>query len=137
MRHEHTDPDDAVRAFQDLGARRAFGVHWGTFQLGDEEPYQAARDLDEAVRRRGTTGFGLMAVGAVVDVDPLQPGADDSLRAPSRLMPVRALHGPDRLATLPDAGRASAAAVGAGTQGPAPSREAKKARISSLAASVG
>jgi N-acyl-phosphatidylethanolamine-hydrolysing phospholipase D len=137
MRHEHTDPDDAVRAFQDLGARRAFGVHWGTFQLGDEEPYQAARDLDEAVRRRGATGFGLMAVGAVVDVDPLQPGAEASLRAPSELTPVRALGGPGRPATLPDAGRASAAVVGAGTQGPAPSREAKKARISSLAASVG
>jgi TetR/AcrR family transcriptional regulator, transcriptional repressor for nem operon len=38
---------------------------------------------------------------------------------------------------LLDACRASAAAVGAGTQGPAPSREAKKARISSLAARVG
>ena len=35
MRFDHTDPDDAVCAFMDLGARRAFGVHWATFQLGD------------------------------------------------------------------------------------------------------
>ena len=90
MRHEHTDPDDAVRAFQDLGARRAFGVHWGTFQLGDEEPFQAALDLDEAVRRRAVAGFGLMAVGAVLNVDRPQRDGETALRAPSELIATSA-----------------------------------------------
>ena len=45
MRYEHLDPDDAVQAHQDLQAVQSFGVHWGTFQLGDEEPIQPARDL--------------------------------------------------------------------------------------------
>jgi N-acyl-phosphatidylethanolamine-hydrolysing phospholipase D len=91
MRHEHTDPDDAVRAHWALGASRSFGVHWGTFQLGDEEPYQAARDLDTAVRRRGVSNFGLLAIGAVLDIHPV-PGAGlaPTLLQPAGMVPSRA-----------------------------------------------
>ncbi len=71
MRFDHTDPDDAVRAYLNLGARCAFGVHWGTFQLGDEEPFDAATDLAEAVARRDAHGFGVVEIGAIVDIgDP-------------------------------------------------------------------
>lgn len=83
MRFEHTDPDDAVRAHWDLGAARSFGVRWGTFQLGDEEPFQPARDLDAAVRLRGVDGFGLVPIRAVLDAWP--PSAEPAaLLAPSR-----------------------------------------------------
>lgn len=58
MRHEHLDPDDSVQAHADVEASRSFGVHWGTFQLGDEEPFEAATDLAAAVQSRGVTGFG-------------------------------------------------------------------------------
>ncbi len=44
MKFVHLDPDEAVRAVVDLGARRAVGMHWGTFDL-TEEP------LDEPPRR--------------------------------------------------------------------------------------
>ena len=40
----HMDPEDAVRAFADLGAARAIGMHFGTFQLtaeGIDDPPQA------------------------------------------------------------------------------------------------
>lgn len=90
MRFEHTDPDDAVRAHQDLGATRSFGVHWGTFQLGDEEPFQPARDLDAAVRRRGVDGFGLVPIGAVLDAWPASATHPSVLREPARLAPTRA-----------------------------------------------
>jgi L-ascorbate metabolism protein UlaG (beta-lactamase superfamily) len=90
MRYEHTDPDDAVRAHQDLGARRSFGVHWGTFQLGDEEPFQAARDLDTAVRHRGVTGMGVLPIGEVLDVLPSHLDNMSPLRLPSRLVPALA-----------------------------------------------
>src|SRR6186713_1683509 len=36
MAAQHVDPQAAVRVFEDMGARRALGIHWGTFQLTDE-----------------------------------------------------------------------------------------------------
>jgi N-acyl-phosphatidylethanolamine-hydrolysing phospholipase D len=44
MRFVHLDPEEAVRAATDLGARRAVAMHWGTFDLTDEP-------LDEPPRR--------------------------------------------------------------------------------------
>jgi N-acyl-phosphatidylethanolamine-hydrolysing phospholipase D len=44
MREAHLDPEEAVQASRDLGARRALAVHFGTFDLSDE-------DLDEPPRR--------------------------------------------------------------------------------------
>jgi L-ascorbate metabolism protein UlaG (beta-lactamase superfamily) len=48
MRHQHMNPDDAVRAFSALGARRFIAMHWGTFKLTDEdlrEPPQLLREI--------------------------------------------------------------------------------------------
>ena len=36
MKHQHMNPDDAVKAFQLCGAEQALGHHWGTFQLTTE-----------------------------------------------------------------------------------------------------
>ena len=56
MRPQHMNPEDAVQAFVDLGARRFYAMHWGTFKLTDEplnEPPEftrrvwAERNLDE------------------------------------------------------------------------------------------
>jgi L-ascorbate metabolism protein UlaG (beta-lactamase superfamily) len=47
MRGQHMNPEDAVRAFQALGARRFVAMHWGTFKLTDEpleEPPVFLRD---------------------------------------------------------------------------------------------
>lgn len=50
----HMNPDEAVRARQDLRARQAIGIHFGTFRgLTDEPLDQPARDLDEARRQHG------------------------------------------------------------------------------------
>ncbi len=41
MRGAHMNPEDAVQAYKDLGARGVFvGMHWGTFRLTDEAPLE-------------------------------------------------------------------------------------------------
>jgi N-acyl-phosphatidylethanolamine-hydrolysing phospholipase D len=60
----HLNPEEAVRAALDLGARAAVGMHFGTFDLSDEpvdEP--SARFLAEArARGLGSSAF-LLAIG--------------------------------------------------------------------------
>jgi L-ascorbate metabolism protein UlaG (beta-lactamase superfamily) len=36
MSKQHMNPEEATRAFRDLGARTFVAMHWGTFQLTDE-----------------------------------------------------------------------------------------------------
>lgn len=51
FRHVHMGPDDAVRAFTDLGARWLVPMHYGTFKLSFEamdEPERWLRELAEA-----------------------------------------------------------------------------------------
>ena len=46
MEPQHMNPEDAVQAFERLGARRFVAMHWGTFKLTDEplgEPPERAR----------------------------------------------------------------------------------------------
>ena len=47
MEPQHIDPIEAARAWQALGARALFAMHWGTFKLTDEplgEPPEKMRD---------------------------------------------------------------------------------------------
>ena len=52
MKAAHMSPDDAVRAFQDIGAKYAIGIHWGTFKLSlevmDEPPSRLTKSLKRA-----------------------------------------------------------------------------------------
>ena len=36
MKQAHMNPDEALQVVQDVGAKRAIGMHWGTFALTDE-----------------------------------------------------------------------------------------------------
>jgi N-acyl-phosphatidylethanolamine-hydrolysing phospholipase D len=60
----HLNPEEAVQAALDLGARRAIGMHFGTFDLADEpldEPPR--RFLAEAARRGLADRASVMAIG--------------------------------------------------------------------------
>jgi L-ascorbate metabolism protein UlaG (beta-lactamase superfamily) len=51
MRVQHMNPEDAVHAFQSLGARLLCAMHWGTFKLTDEPLDEPPRLLVEICER--------------------------------------------------------------------------------------
>jgi N-acyl-phosphatidylethanolamine-hydrolysing phospholipase D len=68
MRHEHTDPEEAMQAHSELGARRSIALHWGTFQLGDETAAVTVAELKRAAAARGIRNFTTVEPGRVIDV---------------------------------------------------------------------
>lgn len=77
MRGEHMDPADAVQAFQDVHARRAIGVHWGTFELTDEALDEPPKKLLEALQAAGLGAdrFSVLRHGQMIHLD----GASDDV----------------------------------------------------------
>jgi L-ascorbate metabolism protein UlaG (beta-lactamase superfamily) len=56
MGTKHVNPQEAVRVHQELGARRSFGIHWGTFSgISDEPLDQPPRDLEAARQAAGVS----------------------------------------------------------------------------------
>ena len=53
FRNVHTNPEDAVQAFQDLNARWMTPMHYGTFRLSHEPMDEPLRFLDEVASKRG------------------------------------------------------------------------------------
>jgi L-ascorbate metabolism protein UlaG (beta-lactamase superfamily) len=70
MEKQHLNPEEAVRAFMDLGARRFVAMHWGTFKLTDEPLDEPPRRLRAEWERRGLAAEALriLAVGETIDV---------------------------------------------------------------------
>lgn len=65
MSDQHVAPDESVRIFQDVGARQAVGMHWGTFQLTNEARNEPRDLLHDSLESAG------------IDVTrflPLEPG---------------------------------------------------------------
>jgi len=50
MKPVHMNPQEALAAFRDLGARRMIPMHWGTFDLSDEPIDEADRVLEGLLR---------------------------------------------------------------------------------------
>ncbi|HEX2065955.1 MAG TPA: MBL fold metallo-hydrolase [Candidatus Thermoplasmatota archaeon] len=65
MRHVHLDPDEAVQAALDLGARRMATMHWGTFALTQEPLLEPLERVRAAWERAGLRRADLLdlAVG--------------------------------------------------------------------------
>jgi len=66
----HMNPEDAVMALKDLQARRAVGMHYGTFQLTAEEIDAPQRDLATALHAAGIgrERFRALDVGETLDL---------------------------------------------------------------------
>lgn len=65
MKDQHCNPAEAVQIFKDLGAKRAIGVHWGTFQLTDEPLDEPPRELSRALQAQNVSAerFQVLAIG--------------------------------------------------------------------------
>jgi L-ascorbate metabolism protein UlaG (beta-lactamase superfamily) len=65
MRSVHMDPDEAVQACADLGARRLASMHWGTFVLTQEPVIEPLERVRKAWARAGRDRVDLwdLAVG--------------------------------------------------------------------------
>jgi L-ascorbate metabolism protein UlaG (beta-lactamase superfamily) len=68
MSPAHLNPEEAVRAFEALGARRLFGMHWGTFKLTDEPLDEPPRRLEAERERRALSPerVRVLAIGETV-----------------------------------------------------------------------
>lgn len=69
MRAQHVDPAEAVQVFRDVGARRALGIHWGTFQLTDEARDAPVVALRAAMQAAGIDADRFIAAEAGADYD--------------------------------------------------------------------
>lgn len=53
MKNSHMNPEEVVRAFQELGAKKLLVVHWGTFRLGDEPVHYPPIDIKREMEKAG------------------------------------------------------------------------------------
>lgn len=71
MGPQHIDPFEAVKVFQDVGAKKAVGIHWGTFELTDEPLDEPPKLLREAVAKAGLAqeAFGVLHHGQTIRLE--------------------------------------------------------------------
>ena len=53
MKSAHINPEEAVMVFNDLGAKRAIAIHWGTFKLTIEKLDEPPHRLEKALKNAG------------------------------------------------------------------------------------
>ncbi|MGE0081357.1 MAG: MBL fold metallo-hydrolase [Thiohalomonadaceae bacterium] len=73
MQASHVDPEEAVQIARDVHARRAIGIHWGTFPLSDEPLDEPPRRLRVALETAGlpADSFVVLARGETRRLDTL------------------------------------------------------------------
>jgi L-ascorbate metabolism protein UlaG (beta-lactamase superfamily) len=70
METQHMNPEQAVQAFVDLGARSLVAMHWGTFKLTDEPLDEPPRRLRAEWARRGLpeSALRIPAIGETIEL---------------------------------------------------------------------
>ncbi len=71
MEHHHMNPEQALRAFEAVGARWMVPMHWGAFQLTDEPIAEPAERLARAFRGgvADADRVAVLAVGETLELD--------------------------------------------------------------------
>ena len=73
MKTMHVDPTEAIQVRADLRARRAIGMHWGTFEQLTDEPLDeppAVLAAQRAARGLRQEEFDVMKIGETRRIDP-------------------------------------------------------------------
>ena len=72
MSDQHVDVEEALKIHADVGAKRSFGLHWGTFALTDEPLDEPPRVLQSLRAQAGLDedAFFTMAIGETRRLPP-------------------------------------------------------------------
>jgi L-ascorbate metabolism protein UlaG (beta-lactamase superfamily) len=70
MKTNHVNPHEAIQIAIDLESKKNFGMHWGTFQLTDEEVLEPPKLLKESLRNRDLPDnfFNILKPGQIVEL---------------------------------------------------------------------
>ena len=69
MAESHVNPEDAVQIMLDLEAEKAFGMHWGTFSLTDEDTLEPRERLANAVEENNSIDFITLKPGKIINLN--------------------------------------------------------------------
>ena len=69
MAESHVNPEDAIQIMIDLQAEKAFGMHWGTFALTDEDTLEPPSRLKEALKSINSPDFISLIPGNVIEIE--------------------------------------------------------------------
>ncbi len=53
MKEAHMNPEEAIKVFEDLGAKYALAIHWGTFKLTTEKIDEPLKRLNQGLKSKG------------------------------------------------------------------------------------
>jgi L-ascorbate metabolism protein UlaG (beta-lactamase superfamily) len=68
MSSSHVNPEEALQIMIDLEAEHAFGMHWGTFVLTDEDTLEPPQRLKKAINDTGNINFQSLQPGKVINL---------------------------------------------------------------------
>ena len=69
MAESHVNPEDAVQIMIDLEAEKAFGMHWGTFALTDEDTLEPPSRLKDSLEFPNSPDFISLTPGKVIEIE--------------------------------------------------------------------
>ena len=69
MAESHVNPEDAVQIMLDLKAEKAFGMHWATFVLTDEDTIEPKIRLEKEIMKYKDLDFISVSPGSIINLD--------------------------------------------------------------------
>ena len=69
MAESHVNPEDAVQIMLDLEAEKAFGMHWATFTLTDEDTIEPKVRLEKEIMKYKGLDFKSVVPGSIINLE--------------------------------------------------------------------
>ena len=69
MAESHVNPEDAVQIMLDLEAEKAFGMHWATFTLTDEDTIEPKTRLEKEIMKFKGLDFSSVVPGSIINLE--------------------------------------------------------------------